>query len=260
MGNDEIGPEKQLGTIIMEFNSGSKELYNRRKVDLSNPSIKYGDTIFVTKQNAGPISSLEVLDMQFDLFLGAYKGSIKVEFDPFDNQVWFEQRSIRSVVDTGKIFVVFGCLSNATVANMEIQLLDISAPVDVHGVIAARNSVLDQPSCTSVLFWKSSVKKIEVGRNGVIPLLKSRVGVPLVSKFYVDVSLSINGEHYEGTVSFDPHTKGVYGEGVSIPGKEAKIKVKVKWDARKNSVFHTYDSVYRKWDDDEYDSEEDTEG
>ncbi|KAK1377402.1 hypothetical protein POM88_024146 [Heracleum sosnowskyi] len=152
---------------------------------------------------------------------------------------------------------------NATVANLKI---DISGATNVHGIIAARNSQLKNPACTSVLFWKSPANEIEVGCDGVIPLFKSCVGVPLVSVLYVDIALYIDGEIYTNTVSFVPQIAGEKLENLSIPNKETKIGVQVKWDSRKNSIYSTYHFLY--WeredeydsDEDEYDSEEDTEG
>ncbi|KAK1387115.1 hypothetical protein POM88_015293 [Heracleum sosnowskyi] len=144
----------------MEFDSGSKELYYQRKVVESNPTIKFGDTIFPTNDLTGPICSMKQLDMQFNLFLGAYKASLELKFEPYRNRVWVEDRKIRSVCGTGLISVMFGCLSNATVANLKIN---ISGATHVHGVVAARNSQLNNPSCTSVLFWKSLTNEIEVG-------------------------------------------------------------------------------------------------
>lgn len=257
LGDDEIEPEKQLGSIIMEFDSGSKELYYQNKVVKSNPTIKFGDTIFVTDELAlaGPICSVKELDMQFNLFLGAYKGSLKVRFEPFQNKVWFEEHKIQSVDGTGLICVVFGFLSNATIANLKIN---ISGATNVHGIVAARNSHMDHPSCTSVLFWKNSANKMEAGCDGVIPLFKSRVGVPLGSVLYVDIALYIDGELYTGTASFVPQIAGKKLEKMS-PSKKTKIGVEVKWDSRKNSVFSTYHSLYREWED-EYDSDDDTEG
>ncbi|KAK1377396.1 hypothetical protein POM88_024140 [Heracleum sosnowskyi] len=263
LGRDEIEPQKQLGSIELEFDSGSKKIYYQRYVVKSNPTIKFGDTIFLTDKLIGPICSLNELDMQFNLFLGAYKGSLKLKFEPYQNRVWFEERKIRAVDGTGLIHVVFGCLSNATVANLKIN---ISGATNVHGIIAARNSQLKNPACTSVLLWKSPANEIEVGCDGVIPLFKSRVGVPLVSVLYVDIALYIDGEIYTDTVSFVPQIAGEKLENLSIPNKETKIGVQVKWDSRKNSIYSTYHSLY--WeredeydsDEDEYDSDENTEG
>ncbi|KAK1377395.1 hypothetical protein POM88_024139 [Heracleum sosnowskyi] len=240
-----------------------EDLYYQNEVDMSKPSIKFGDTIFV--KNTEPKCSFkerEEFDIQFDLFCGAYKGSINVAFEPFGDQVWFEERTIRSVDGSGQIRVVLGFLSNATVANLEIQLLNISAISSVHGIVAARNSKLDLPACTSVLFWKSPANKIEVGRDGVIPLSKSRVGVPLDSELYVDMSLNIDGDHYTDTASFDPLTTGGQFVQVGNPKKKAKICVKVTSDPRVSSIYSTYGYLRREWDgdhDDYDDSEEDTE-
>ncbi|KAK1387100.1 hypothetical protein POM88_015283 [Heracleum sosnowskyi] len=163
----------------MEFDSGSKELYYQRKVVESNPTIKFGDTIFPTNDLTGPICSMKQLDMQFNLFLGAYKASLELKFEPYRNRVWVEDRKIRSVCGTGLISVMFGCLSNATVANLKIN---ISGATHVHGVVAARNSQLNNPSCTSVLFWKSSTNEIEVGkernvRRFFVPNKETRISV-----------------------------------------------------------------------------------
>ncbi|KAK1387102.1 hypothetical protein POM88_015280 [Heracleum sosnowskyi] len=161
LGNDEIGPEKQLGKIKMEFDSGSKELYYQRK---------------------------------FNLFLGAYKASLELKFEPYRNRVWVEDRKIRS----------WGC-------------------------------------------------------DGVIPLLKLRVGVPLDSELYVDIALYIDGEIHQETISFVPQIEGEKCEEILVPNKETRISVKVKWDIKKNSVYSTYRSFYGEWED-ESDSDEDSEG
>ncbi|KAK1387112.1 hypothetical protein POM88_015290 [Heracleum sosnowskyi] len=206
----------------MEFDSGSKELYYQRKVVESNPTIKFGDTIFPANDLTGPICSMKQLDMQFNLFLGAYKASLELKFEPYRNRVWVEDRKIRSVCGIGLISVMFECLSNATVANLKINIFGAT---HVHGVVAARNSQLNNPSCTSVLFWKSSTNEIEVGE----------------------------------TISFVPQIEGEKCEEILVPNKETRISVKVKWDIKKNSVYSTYRSFYGEWED-ESDSDEDSEG
>lgn len=105
--------------------------------------------------------------MRFDIFRGAYKGSFEVEFKPFEDYVWCDEQKIRSVDGFGEIPVIVGGLSNATVANLNIN---ISGATVVHGIVAARNSRLDEPSCTSIIFWKSSANKIEVVCAGGISL------------------------------------------------------------------------------------------
>lgn len=256
LGNDEIESEDQLGSILLEFDSGTKEIYHQKMVDKSNRSINFGDTIFPTDHLMGPICSLEELDMQFNLFRGAYKGSLKVKFQPCRDEVWKEKRRIWSVDGTGQICVVFGGLSNATVANLKVK---ISGAGDVHGIVAARNNQLDKLSCTSVLFWKSLSNKIDVGPDGAIPLSRSRVGVPLGSVFFVDVALYVDDIIYKDTVSFVPQIKGEKVEVIKFQNEEIVISVEVKWDSREKSVFSTYRSFYRE-PEGEYDSEEDSDG
>lgn len=103
---------------------------------------------------------------------------------------------------------------NATVANLKIN---ISGVTDVHGIVADSNSRLDKHSCTRVLFWKSPADKIEVGCDEVIPLSRSRVGVPLDFVFYVDIALYIDGEIYTDTASFDLQIEGEKIEVITIP-------------------------------------------
>ncbi|XP_074328130.1 uncharacterized protein LOC141666042 [Apium graveolens] len=255
MGDDEIEPENQVGLISMGLDIGSQTLYSEDMAVKSYPSLKFGDTIFPTGRFIGPVgpmcSSLE-LEMCFGLFRGAYKGSFKVAAKYFEDTAYCAERKIRSVDGTGHICVVLGALFNATVANLKIN---ISGATDVHGIVAARNSQLDQPSCTCVLFWKKPAEKIEVGCNGEIPLSRSCVGVPLDSVFYVDIALYIDdGEIYTKTASFVPQMEGEKIEVISIPSKNTNIGVKVKWKTR--SAYH---SVYSE-SEDEYDSEEDAEG
>ncbi|XP_074339339.1 uncharacterized protein LOC141677352 isoform X2 [Apium graveolens] len=226
MGNDEIESEDQLGSILLEFDSGSKRFY---------------------RQN------------MFNLFRGAYKDSLKVKFEPVGDKVWSEKRIIWSVDGTGQICVVFGGLSNATVANLKVNISG-ARDRDVHGIVAARNNQLDTPSCTNVLFWKSLSNKIEVGSDGAIPLSRSNVGVPLGSVFFVDVALSVDGLIHRGTASFVPQIKGEKVEKITFHNKETIISVEVKWDSREKTVFSTYWSVDREPVEGEYDSEEDSEG
>ncbi|KAL8102247.1 hypothetical protein AgCh_026940 [Apium graveolens] len=259
MGNDEIESEDQLGSILLEFDSGSKRFYRQNMVVKSNPSIKFGDSIFPTDNLMGPICFLTELDMQFNLFRGAYKDSLKVKFEPVGDKVWSEKRIIWSVDGTGQICVVFGGLSNATVANLKVNISG-ARDRDVHGIVAARNNQLDTPSCTNVLFWKSLSNKIEVGSDGAIPLSRSNVGVPLGSVFFVDVALSVDGLIHRGTASFVPQIKGEKVEKITFHNKETIISVEVKWDSREKTVFSTYWSVDREPVEGEYDSEEDSEG
>lgn len=254
LGNDEIESENQIGSIRMDFDNSTMLLYYKRTAVKSNPSIKFGDTIFLTDKDLGPIYFPTKIEMHFNLFRGAYNGSFKVAFEPFDDKVWCEEHMIRSVEGTGEIRVVFGGLSNATVAKLKIN---ISGATNIHGIIAARNSQLDQPSCTSVLFWKSSANKIEVGCDGAIPLSRSRVGVSLSSVLYVDIALHIDGEIYKYTATFVPQITRDKPEKIIqeivVPGKKTKISVTIMWDSREDYVYSSYDS-------DEYDSDEDTEG
>lgn len=242
LSHDELEPEKQCGTIKMISDGGVQFLYNVQDIDMSKPTIKYGDDILVTVK--GPTCSFMCLDMQFDMFSGAYKDSIEVEWDSNESvadDVLFEERRIVSRDGTGEICVMVGLFFDATVACLGVKLVDNSSATNVYGVILASNSKLDIPKCTSVLFEKKPDNVIQVGDDGLIPLSKSRVGVPMNSVLYVDISLNVNGVNYTASSSFDAKKTGEFSEVYSSENRVV-FQVQVTWDAKKNSIYSTYEN------------------
>ncbi|KAK1385510.1 hypothetical protein POM88_023245 [Heracleum sosnowskyi] len=227
LGTDEVVPEKQLGTIKLHSSGGIQYLYKVEDVDIHRPSIKYGDSIPVTIK--GPsIPFFDSVIIEFDLFCGAYKGKKRLQWDPLPHEVSVKSVFFTSNDGTGQILVYIGGYANATVAGLEIKLLDNSVAKNVGGVVFASNSELELGHCANVLFTEKSNNGLIVGHDGVIPLSRSFVGVPLYSKLYVEVSLIVDGHDHTGIVSFDPIIKGVYEEFLTND-EEKKIIVKVTW-------------------------------
>ncbi|KAK1358533.1 hypothetical protein POM88_051789 [Heracleum sosnowskyi] len=215
-----VEPEKQLGTISMKVDGIKCKLYDEQKIDMSKPSVEYMDHIPLV--DIGPVCY--DLELVFDhLFCGAYNGSIKARLGETDDLV---KRSIQSVNCNGEISALFGCFANATIATLEVHLLNISASAttNVHGVIASMNSCFDASSATSIHFLKEPPKSIKVcGR--AIPLSKSRVGVPLGCMMYVDIALFCDDKLYQGTACFDALIDGVDSQEVAH-----LFLVKVAWN------------------------------
>ncbi|KAK1394963.1 Suppressor of auxin resistance 3 [Heracleum sosnowskyi] len=242
LGRDKVYPEEQHGTITIICDSGFhfQYLYNVPDVDLGKPSIKYKDDIPITVK--GPTTFFQDALIKFDLFSGAYKGTIEVNWHSYmlsRAPVFFEERKIQSRDGTGAIAVLMGQFSNATIATLEVRVLNRSAATNVYGIVVANNSKLDRANCTSVLFVRKDDYKVLVGPDGVIPLSKSCVGVPLESVLYVDFSLHVDGHLCTGTVTFDAETIGVR-EGCEREN-DPMIQVKVNWNGTRYSRDDYYD-------------------
>ncbi|KAK1356572.1 hypothetical protein POM88_049828 [Heracleum sosnowskyi] len=245
LGVDEIVPEKQLGTIKLHSSGGVQYLYKVEDVDIHRPSIKYGDSIPVTIK--GPsIPFFDYVLIEFDLFCGAYKGKKRLQWDPLPHEVSVKSVFFTANDGTGQILVYMGGYANATAASLQIKLLDNSADKNVHGVVFSSNNELELGHCANVLFREKSNNGFIVGHDGVIPLSRSFVGVPLYSKLYVEVSLSVDGHDHRGIVSFDPLKEGVYEEFLTND-KGEQILIKVTWidiaqfDNRKGLTQCVYD-------------------
>lgn len=236
----EVKPEKQTGFIKICSKRGVQYVYKVDVPDMRRPSIKFGDEIDVSVNGPTCCSLDYKLYMQHDLFCGAYsyKGRKCLGWRVFDDddEAFSAQVRLESGDGTGEIVVNLGCFSNATVAKLEVMLLDNSAATKVYGVVAANNSILDTPNCTSLLFVKKPENAIEVGDKGVIPLYKSGVGVPLNSVLHVDISLNLDGHDYTASLDFDAQK-----EGESIIDANDMIKVKVSWCADEAKLCSMYD-------------------
>lgn len=253
LGSSPVKAEDQNGSICIKTNQMCYSLYHESKVDTSKPSIKYGDQL--PMRNVGPICNFTDLELKFDLFSRTYKGS-KYLFSRKDGD-WLVKRSLKSIDGYQRnISVLFGCFSNATVANVKVMFLpDVpfsDATTDVYGVVVATNSKFDHPSSTSYLFYENPNDTIEVEHNDVIPLSQSRVGVPLDSQFYVDISLSCDGIQYKGTAEFTPGKNKKDSKMVS-----GQILVKVTWNCSEDSDSSDEDSNYADEDWDQTDEDSD---
>ncbi|KAK1356574.1 hypothetical protein POM88_049830 [Heracleum sosnowskyi] len=242
LGVDEIVPEKQLGTIKLLCSGGFQYLYKVEDVDIKRPSIKYGDSIPVSVK--GPsVPFFDYVFIEFDLFCGAYKGKKHLQWDPLPHEVSVKSLFFTSNDGTGQILVHIGAYANATVASLEVKL---SAATNVCGVVFSSNSDLELAHCANVLFMEKSDNELIVAQDGLIPLARSFVGVPLHSKLYVEVSLSVDGHQLTGVFSFDPLKDGVC-ENFLTNDKEEKIFIKVTWvdisesDTRKSLIRRMYD-------------------
>lgn len=230
---------------------------------MNKPSIKYGDPL--PFNDVGPICSFTYIDMQIDLFRGACHQSIEQSCEQLENVDCLMETRIPSPHGHYDISVIFGYFVHATVANLEVVLSPIPADAtttDVYGVVAATNSRFDYTYCTSALFSKESANSIKVGHNGVIPLSKPRVGLPLGSQLIVDICLFCDDEPYKGTAYFTP---GRENES-SVDIIDGRISVKVTWNCNEDpdettddDFDYTSESEYDSSDSESKDWEEHTE-
>ncbi|KAK1381878.1 hypothetical protein POM88_019613 [Heracleum sosnowskyi] len=125
-----------------------------------------------------------------------------------------------SVDGTRWVLVNIGRFTSASVINVKFNLINNLTDANVSGVVFAANSELDLPSCASVLFLKNPEDEIQVGPDGVIPLSKSFVGVPLDCQLSLRVHLIINGQPYINMLRFNPIEEGVVEEFI-----QAKVHI-----------------------------------
>lgn len=268
LGSSPVKPEDQVGSIIMKTNNTFYALYYEKKVDRSKPSIKYGDRLPIWPVE--PICYFEKLKLKFDLFSPEYKGSKKLYAEGPEYGDRLAKLSLKSMDGYHNISVLFGCFPNATVANLNVVLVHDDIPShaksNVYGIVMATNSKFDHPACTSYLFSKNHACAVQLGHKGVLPLSKSRVGVPLNSELYVDISLFCDGSHYKGSASFAPKNDK------NLCKVDDHIQVEVIWncDDDDDSFFSDEDSsstvedpIVKDYHDldgaSECDSEDDTE-
>lgn len=241
LGRDKVEPVKQDGTIKMTFDSCSQYIYKVDKGDPTHQLIEYMDYIVVPVK--APAVEFEEFEMEFDLFDGAFKETFTFDWQPGLGDILHEEKRIRSRDGFGEISVLYGLFGDATVANLQVKLPDNFADADVYGVVAACNSRLDFPDCTSMLFVKKPDNMTKVGDRGLIPLTRSRVGLPLDSKLNVDMSLRINGAVCKSRVKFDAEEKDQSEKFVDFDylGNKTKIQVTVTWDTDIDSIKSLYD-------------------
>lgn len=237
----DLVPEKQCGNIQICSNTGVQYLYKVDLPDLSRPPITFGDNIVVTVKGPTYCTLYDMIYLKYDLFGGVYKGTkhLDLSIDRIDSpdEVFMREIRLQSDDGFGEIAVTMGQYADATVAGLEVTLLDNNSNSEVYGVIGATNSELDMPICTSLLFVKMPDYAIRLG-DGVLPLSKSHVAVPVKSVLYVDISLTYNGVDHKGSLSFDAQKQGEFKKYVNDV-----IQVKVNWYDDDDKICSMYDKV-----------------
>lgn len=231
LGNDKVDPKKQIGTIKLVTGRGLQYLYKVDEVDIYKPSIKYGDSIPLTVKGPTPTMYDDFVYLDFDLFCGAYKGIQQIEWFPSSREVSRMHVLFQSVDGTGGVLVNIGRFSNASITNVKVKVINNSTAANVRGLVFAANSELDLADCANVPFLKNPGDEIILGPDGVIPLSKSFVGVPVDCQLSVKVYLIVNGNLLTSILNFDPIEQGVVEK--FIPNeKEAKIQIEVTWGVK----------------------------
>lgn len=228
IGAAEIKPEDQTGTIKIRCSDGADQyLYNVKSVDPCAPSIQCGGQLMVTVKS--PTIRCEQHDIEFDLFRGAYKGTIDIDWDTLSSKPTKWHGKIQSRDGTSSIIVHYGLYTDARLADIQVKLLDNSIQ-EVYGVVAASNSALqrDLRHCTSVLFAMEPEYPLRVcwDRDPCLPLSKSCVAVPFNATLYVHLHLTCGGVVYKERLSFK-HQKA--GQVVLVETSSRTIEVKVTW-------------------------------
>lgn len=234
-------PEDQIGTIKMISGRSFQYLYNVKSADPFRPSIKCGGQIMVTVNS--PTIRWEKLAIEFDLFRGAFKGTIKIDWETLDyaKPTPCHGKIYSREGPASKIYVHYGLFADANVADIELKFLD-NSDQDVYGAVAASSSKLqrDIRHWTSMLFVKVEDNPVCVrpDRDPRLPLSKSRVAVPLGATLNVHFHLNCNGKVFKQRLSFKHQ---IAGEVVSLDTSKM-IQVKVTWKrAHKSSIVSTYD-------------------
>lgn len=238
LGDDEIEPGDQCGIIRLISDHGLQYLYNQRSVDSFQPSIKCGDQIMVTVDSP-TIRSYDI-DIEFDLFRGAYKGTIKVDWRSIGpGKPFLCEQKIISQDGTGDIAVLYGLFPFARVAYVQVMVLDDSVE-DVYGIVAASNSELqrDLPSTASILFAVGADNFVSADLDPELPLSKDCVAVPLDAKLYVHLCLNCDGTYYKDKLCFEHQDADEPFQSQVDHSK--KIQVKVFWGADRKSIISTY--------------------
>lgn len=251
LGKEKVKPEDQRGLIKIHSQDGDQFVYNVDNIDddkTSMSTIQYMDDIPVTAK--GPYwADNHCMNIDYDLFNGAYKGNIDIYQDLQTNTYHddVDEQVLCARDRTGKILVNVGAYRNATVANVEIRLLSDGsghyAYKNVYGVISASNSFVDFPSCSSVLFAKKEDQGIDLQPDGVIPLLKASAAVPLGYDFYVDIGLKVNGLDVKASKAFTVCLQGEFQNITDDKYENPHVQVKVWGDASVMKLVSKYDIV-----------------
>lgn len=224
LGAEDVIPEDQVGTIKL-YTCG--EIHDIYRLDETKPTLKYADSINVRLD--GPIATCGGTHyLEFNLFRGAYKGTVDLSWEPENNDLYVDNQTLESTDKTGKILVVTGRYANAMVANLEVKLLN-SAARNVYGSIFSTNTIIQRPHCANVLLLEKPPTGIKIGKDGVITLSKSCVGVPLQSELILDLSLCVDAAcSTNKTLSFNPN-KLIDVQSVIMDKGTAVLSVRVTW-------------------------------
>lgn len=242
LGEEEVVPNKQLGWMKIITDDGRFQyLYKVKDVNPTMESIEDMQDLNLTAK--GPTVSFGEVIIEFDLFRHGvtFKDSISLQWDPYPTDILYKESRIASRDSGELICIMMGLFGNATVASLEVKLKHYSANTTVYGLVCASNSKLDMPMARSMLFLKKHDNGTKVGNDGIIPLSKSRVGVPLGSMLNVDISLHYDGQHHVFSPCFEALLNGKTAkEGPSE--ENAMIQVTVIWDADEDSnQYEVYD-------------------
>lgn len=234
LGRDDVEPRNQLGRIYMTYPYGIRHMYNVTEVDETRETLTTGDE-FDIMDIKSPFPYLhECTNLYFDLFGGAYKGNLAPVFTEglFDERddSYFRELTLESKDGTGQIILLMGFYAHATIAKVELRLINSPGKV-VCGTVAASDLLFDKDLTTSVLFLKDQHQGIAVGPDGLIPLARSRVAVQYDSTLCLDICLQVDGQTFLTTLDFPAHKIGVHN---IILKYFEHLEVTVKWNALKH--------------------------
>ncbi|KAK1402515.1 hypothetical protein POM88_002120 [Heracleum sosnowskyi] len=236
-GGEEVPPDKQLGTIKVRNHRYHHYIYNVDNADTSKSSIKHGEQLALTGPTLAPISCPSgYLVIEADLFCGAFKGTIRIDWAPVSgDECKFLERRIKSKKGPGEIIIFLGMFFYATEALLDVSLLTKdSSDVFVGGVVAAHTSNSAKPEHSSSLFSEKTGCNIKVQSGESIPLSRSIIVAPLRCNLFLDINLSCNTETIVGTLKFDAALNGIFYK--TLIGTKCEVKAKVAWNVQHESV------------------------
>lgn len=223
--------EDLYGTIRVTDGLLSQYIYNREKDNYE--SIDPNGKATLTGPTQSCVSALDDFIIEVALMdkyailadAEVSKGEIAWSVHDIYTNVYDKTLSKKIKGSYGSVNVVYGILSNAVQAYVEVTMINISA--NVYGSILASNNHPEFGKQEIALFQRGS--GTEVGKGSVIPLLRSIVAVPLKSQLIIRAHLF---DHYrvwfdqeiaKHTLNFPAKLSGVTN------GECGQIKVKVTW-------------------------------
>lgn len=219
------GGEAPTGTISVFDGKRSQIIYSSDKPSSRQTQRSGGRLRLTGPYRAVSADGCVAIVLNLDHQDTAQSSATEILLDVYDEATRYDEPITYS--DGRDVEVTYALLSDAAEAVVEVRLLGQRVSCTVGGTVVARTYVGEV-----VLFDEEKADGARVGTDGVIPLARSVVAVPLTSSLTVEVDLVVGDGDGEEAVNVSVVSEPKLGsEDVQrrLAAGVAAVEVKVTW-------------------------------